>query len=59
MTVNFNQKKKNHVYYSCHKKNQKQKTTESAFYTYHTDSVNLAASMKLEIFFLANWIIRV
>lgn len=54
MTVNFNQKKKNRVYYSCHKKNQKQKTTEPAFYTYHTDSVNLAASMKLEFFFLAN-----
>lgn len=29
-----------------------QKTT--AFYTYHTDSVKLAASMKLEFFFQPN-----
>lgn len=54
MTVNFNQKKKTMFITPATKKNQKQKTTEPAFYTYHTDSVNLAASMKLEFFFLAN-----
>lgn len=53
MTVNFNQKKKTCLLL-LPQKNQKQKTTEPAFYTYHTDSVNLAASMKLEKFFLAN-----
>lgn len=51
MTVNFNQKKKPCLLLLPQKKNQKPKTTEPAFYTYHTDSVNLAASMKLEFFF--------
>lgn len=54
MTVNFNQKEKIMFITPATKKKQKQKTTEPVFYTYHTDSVNQAASMKLEFFFLAN-----
>lgn len=51
MTVNFNQKEKIMFITPATKKKQKQKTTEPVFYTYHTDSVNQAASMKLEFFF--------
>lgn len=50
MPVNLNQKKKTCLLLLPQKKQKKnQKTT--AFYTYHTDSVKLAASMKLEFFF--------
>lgn len=49
MTVNFNQKKKNMFITPATKKTKNKKQLNLPFI-----QVNLAASMKLEIFFLAN-----